>query len=288
MSKLIKTPLRYPGGKSRAIQDIETHFPVNLSQFNEYREPFIGGGSVFIYLKQKYPHLTYWINDLNPELYYFWKIAQSDLDKLITEIKYIKNNNQDGKALFQNLTSIDTTNLTELERATRFFILNRITFSGTVEAGGYSEQAFLRRFTDSSIARLAKIESILKDVKITNLDYSQLLETSEKKVFIFLDPPYFTATKSRLYGKRGNLHTNFEHQQFANKLKECSHKWLITYDDSVEIRKNFYFAHIYEWELQYGMNNYKQKKANKGQELMITNYLVKQIKKESQQLSLNL
>ena len=55
-------------------------------------------------------------------------------------------------------------------------------------------------------------------------------------------------------------------------MKTCKHSWLITYDDSPEIRNNFKFAHIHEWELQYGMNNYKQGKAEKGKELFIYNY----------------
>ncbi|MFO5492841.1 MAG: DNA adenine methylase, partial [Cuspidothrix sp.] len=55
-------------------------------------------------------------------------------------------------------------------------------------------------------------------------------------------------------------------------LKQCPHNWLITYDDCPEIRENFKWANITEWELQYGMNNYKQKTAEKGQELFISNY----------------
>ncbi|MFM6152235.1 MAG: DNA adenine methylase, partial [Sphaerospermopsis kisseleviana] len=46
---MIKSPLRYPGGKSRAIKQIAQHLP---TQFTEFREPLVGGGSVFIYLKQ--------------------------------------------------------------------------------------------------------------------------------------------------------------------------------------------------------------------------------------------
>ena len=72
----IKSPLRYPGGKFKSIKQISQLLP---EDFTEYREPFVGGGSVFIYLKQQYPDLKIWINDLNPELFYFWKIAQSDL-----------------------------------------------------------------------------------------------------------------------------------------------------------------------------------------------------------------
>ncbi|MFO0142327.1 MAG: DNA adenine methylase, partial [Aphanizomenon sp.] len=60
------------------------------------------------------------------------------------------------------------------------------------------------------------------------------------------------------------------------------HNWLITYDNCPEIRENFQWANITEWELQYGMNNYKQKKAEKGQELFISNYEIKQKLQKSQ------
>ncbi|MEH1949526.1 MAG: DNA adenine methylase [Nostoc sp.] len=270
---MIKSPLRYPGGKSKAINQISEYLP---GIFSEFREPFVGGGSVFIYLKQKFPDIKIWINDLNRELFLFWKIAQSDLAPLVKEIRHIKVKYTDGKLLFTELTSVDVNNLSDLERAIRFFVLNRITFSGTVESGGFSQEAFHKRFTDSSIERLEKLENILsKNVKITNLDYSHLLESEGEEVFLFLDPPYFSATKSKLYGKDGDLHTSFEHQRFAELLQKCHHRWLITYDNSQQIRENFQWANISEWELQYGMNNYKQSGAAKGKELFITNYEVK-------------
>jgi DNA adenine methylase len=267
---MIKSPLRYPGGKSKAINQIIEYLP---ESFTEFREPFVGGGSIFIYLKQKLPNLKIWINDLNRELYLFWKIAQSDISQLVAEIRRIKNEYTDGKLLFTELVKVDINNLSDLERAVRFFVLNRITFSGTVESGGFSQEAFHKRFSNSSIDRLEKLECILsKDVRITNLDYSELLYSSGEQVFIFLDPPYFSATKSKLYGKDGNLHTSFEHLKFAESLQKCPYKWLITYDDSLQIRENFNWANIFEWELQYGMNNYKQGSAAKGKELFITNY----------------
>ncbi|WP_017651534.1 DNA adenine methylase [Fortiea contorta] len=267
---MIKSPLRYPGGKSRAINQIAACLP---DSFSEFREPFVGGGSVFIYLKQIFPDLKIWINDLNRELFLFWQCAQSRLPQLVEAIRGIKDNSTNGRLLFQDLTNLDTTSLSDFERAVRFFVLNRITFSGTVESGGFSEQAFQQRFTYSSIERLEKLEKILTaDVKITNLDYSELLEVDGNDVLIFLDPPYFAATKSRLYGKDGDLHTSFEHQRFAELMNKCSHKWLITYDDSLVIRENFADSHLWQWELQYGMNNYKQSSAAKGKELLITNY----------------
>ena len=232
----------------------------------------MGGGSLFIFLQQKKPDLRIWINDLNPELYCFWKGAQIDSEKLAREVRVVKRERQNGQELFDELLRMSISSLTEFERALRFFILNRITFSGVVESGGFSQLAFKTRFTDSSIDRLAKIGPMLEKIKITQLDYHLLLGEGDTSVFTFLDPPYFKAIKSRLYGKNGILHTSFNHEEFAQQMKTCSHSWLITYDDSPEIRRNFSYANIYEWELQYGMNNYRQGKADKGSELFIMNY----------------
>ncbi|NJK34277.1 MAG: DNA adenine methylase [Oscillatoriales cyanobacterium SM2_2_1] len=275
---MIKSPLRYPGGKSRAIQQMKSLLP---KEFEEYREPFVGGGSFFIYLRQVHPKLKIWINDLNPGLYFFWKCAQIDSEKLAKETLKIKSERTNGRDLFNELVNVNSENLSEFERAVRFFVLNRITFSGVVESGGYSQLAFVGRFTESAIERVAKLGKILEGIKITHLDYCEILADGEKEVFTFLDPPYFKATKSKLYGKNGILHTGFNHDEFASEMKKCNHSWLITYDDSSQIRGNFKFANIYDWELQYGMNNYKQGKADKGSELFISNYKLP-IKQESE------
>jgi len=269
MISKIKSPLRYPGGKSRAISRMKSLLP---AEFDEYREPFVGGGSFFIYLKQARPDLKFWINDLNPELYYFWKRSQIDSEILAREVMKIKRKRSNGQKLFNELLNVETKTLTAFERAVRFFILNRITFSGVVESGGFSQLAFETRFTESSIERLAKLGKVLEGIKITHTDYRELLGHGGKNIFTFLDPPYFKATKSKLYGRNGILHTNFSHDDFAREMKKCKHSWLITYDDSHEIRKSFAFAKIHEWKLQYGMNNYKQGKAEKGSELFIYNY----------------
>lgn len=271
-AQTIKSPLRYPGGKSRAVEQIMGYLP---TRFAEYREPFVGGGSLFVHLRQKYPAMPMWINDLNYELYCFWKCAQGDADALADEIARVKAERLDGRALFEELAKTDAGKLSDFERAVRFFVLNRITFSGTVESGGFSQGAFEKRFTDSSVARVRRLGSLLRGVRITNLDYRELLHAPGEDVLLFLDPPYFSATQSRLYGRRGILHTSFDHDEFAAELRQCQHKWLVTYDDSECIRENFAFASLYEWELQYGMNNYKQASAAKGKELFIANYRVR-------------
>lgn len=263
----IKSPLRYPGGKSRALKHI---LPI-IPKFDEYREPFVGGGSVFFALKQLFSEKEYWINDLNTDLYLFWDACKNNMDLLVSKVNEIQETGTDGREIFNKLTD-GTKDFTNFERAVRFFILNRITFSGTIDSGGYSEQSFNGRFTDSSIKRLEDIKEYVSNVKITNIDYETVVNKYGDNVFIFLDPPYLSTTKSKLYGKKGNLHTTFDHERFAENMETCKHKWLITYDNSPEIKKLFSFANIHEWELQYGMNNYKQASASKGKELFISNY----------------
>lgn len=268
MKKIIKSPLRYPGGKSRAIPQILPLIPANITEF---REPFVGGGSVFFAMKSIFgEHIqSYWINDVNKDLYCFWRYARDANEDLVRCIEEYKNQYHDGRKLHRYW--LDEANvLSDFDRAVRFFIMNRITFSGTVDSGGYSQGAFKGRFTDSSIQRLRDIYHMMQGVKITNLDYTELLKGEGG--FIFLDPPYYSATHSKLYGKKGDLHTHFDHERFAQEMKLCRHSWLITYDDSSYIRELFNWATIIEWTLQYGMNNYKQNKASSGKELFVLNY----------------
>lgn len=278
---MIKSPLRYPGGKSKSVHLIAERMP----DFDEFREPFVGGGSVFLYAKQQHPNKSFWINDLYFELFKFWEMAQKDINNLIKQIYQWRKSFPIGKELHRFLNE-NLAYFNDLERAAAFFIYNRITFSGTSLSGGYSEAAFKGRFTESSIQRLKNFAPIVTNTQITNLDYQKVIDKAGKNVFIFLDPPYFSATKSALYGKNGNLHKAFDHEAFAQTMKQCKHKWLITYDDSDYIRELFSFAHIEPWTLTYGMKNVNSDTDKKGKELFISNYLIEK-KRENQQLTLH-
>jgi len=279
---MIKSPLRYPGGKSRAIDTIAKLIP----DFDEFREPFLGGGSVFVYIKQRYPNKKFWINDLYSELYKFWEMTQKDINSLIDKIYEWRNAYPVGKELYQFLTQ-NMTVFNDLERAAAFFIYNRITFSGTTLSGGYSEGAFAGRFTESSIQRLSQLSEVVNGSMITNYDYEEVVQKEGKNVFIFLDPPYYSATKSALYGKNGNLHKSFDHKRFAENMKNCKHKWLITYDDSEYVRELFSFAKITPWNLTYGMRNITENSDQTGKELFISNYFCSEkIQAKNMQLEL--
>ena len=75
--------------------------------------------------------------------------------------------------------------------------------------------------------------------------------------------------KSKLYGKKGILHLNFNHKNLRDYLYKIKSKFLLTYDNCEFIRELYKDFYTLEWNLQYGMNNYKQVKADIGKELFI-------------------
>lgn len=267
----MKSPLRYPGGKSRLIKILKDLVPEN---YIEYRELFVGGGSFFFHEKETHPSKKFWINDLYEPLINFWVRIRDEPEPVIKKIVYYKHLFEDGKDLFFYLRE-NYDNLNQTDKAAAFFVFNRITFSGTTDSGGYSNESFHKRFTKSSIERLEKIIPQLKDVKITNENYKDIINDDGEKVFLFLDPPYYSATKSGLYGKKGNLHKNFNHEEFAKIIKTCKHDYLITYDNCDYIKNLFSFANITPVTFAYGMKNSGIISNQIGNEILISNYLNK-------------
>ena len=275
---IIKSPLRFPGGKSKAIKYIMPFVP----DFDEYREPMVGGGSVFFALKQKFPEKKYWINDIDPNVYWFWISCRDSPFELVSAVNLLKERYKNGRELYNFLMKSANRPTSSIDIAARFFILNRITFSGLTESGGYSEQAFKERFTQSSVNRIVTASTLLQGVKITNKDFSELIHKKGTRVFIFLDPPYYSNSKSKLYGKNGQLHIRFNHEIFFDRLRACRHNWLVTYDNCSKIEKLFNKNRSenwlkFAWELKYGVNNQNRQIAKVGEELFILNYAIRSI-----------
>jgi DNA adenine methylase len=265
-----RSPLRYPGGKQKAIDQISRFFPKSAQ---EYREPLVGGGSAYFHARRTNLAQSYWINDKFKELIAFWKTVQNPTAcaALIDELERLRNDFRSADEIKEYFLRARSEQPKDAYRqALLFFFFNRVTFSGTTRAGGFSSSASIMRFTKSAIERLGSMPAALAGTKITNLDFQDVVNKPGEDVFIFLDPPYFTA--ARLYGHSGSLHT-FDHARLANILKHSPHKFLITYDDCAEVRKLYGWAAIKSWSLQYGMNNCNLQRESKiGSELFIANY----------------
>ena len=282
--KSYKTPLRYPGGKSRACTKMDPFFP-DLRNYKEYREPFLGGGSVAIHITKKYPKLDIWVNDLYEPLYNFWRVLQDDGNALYETLCDLKSRHPDpvygpqelgyeypAKKLFlESKNIVNDYTESNLSRASSFYIINKCSFSGLTESSSFSRQASVANFSMRGIEKLPGYTKLIENWKITNWSYESLL-TDHKDVFVYLDPPY--DIKDNLYGNKGNMHNEFNHDDFASDCDRYVCNQLISYNSSNLVKERFDGWNAGEFDLTYTMRSVgeymREQKGRK--ELLLYNY----------------
>ena len=272
--KSLKTPLRYPGGKSRACTKLDQYIP-DLRDYKEYREPFLGGGSVAIHITKKYPHLDIWVNDLYEPLVNFWKTLQDDgyaLYKRLQELKSRFPDEGSAKGLFLEAKElVNDDSISPLYRACAFYVINKCSFSGLTESSSFSRQASYANFSMRGIEKLQGYSQIIKNWKITNLSYEQLL-TDDKECFTYLDPPY--DIRSNLYGRKGSMHYGFDHDSFASDCDRFVGAQLISYNSSQLVKDRFQGWEVGEFDLTYTMRSVGEymREQKERKELLLFNY----------------
>ena len=205
--KSLKTPLRYPGGKSKAIKTLSQWYPKVIT---EYREPFIGGGSIAIDVTKANPDIPVWINDLYVPLYNFWvqlRDRGQDLSESVREQKekMLESGTQEEKDKFakelfnQYASEIDSYD--NFQKAVAFFIMNKCSYSGLTENSTFSRTAANANFSLVGADKLAQFSEVIKNWKITNIDYSEVMNADgPENTFVFLDPPYDTEYREPFIG----------------------------------------------------------------------------------------
>ena len=230
------SPLRYPGGKNRAVKEIYSCIPASEKLLCS---PFLGGASVELACSTRMQVRGY---DAFDPLVDFWNVLMDDPDGLADAVsKYYPL----SRAKFYNLQKIYIGLDSLMDRAAAFFVLNRSSFSGTTLSGGMSPNH--PRFTKSAIQRL-------RDFRVTNFsvkkaDFKESIEKN-KDAFLYLDPPYLNG--QLLYGLRGDTHKGFDHTALADMLHKRD-RWILSYNDCETIRR-FYRGHqILAIDWTYGM-----------------------------------
>ncbi len=248
------SPLRYPGGKTRACKIIDNiiteHF--DISQFDTLCSPFFGGGSFEFYFQNKYNYKLI-VNDKFTPLYNFWQQIKTNKHILCDELTKITSV---SKAQFINYRdTIMELNDDMLQQSIQYFIINRCSFSGATLSGGFSQEASLKRYTPSSINKIKSLD--FTNIDVYNFDFEYFIDNfTNENTLIFLDPPYYLEKQSKLYGNNGDMHENFNHHLLCEIMK-TKKNWLITYNNC-EYIKNIYKDYlIIEVNWSYGMNKSK-------------------------------
>ena len=272
--KSLKTPLRYPGGKSRAVTKMDPYFP-DLRNYKEFREPFLGGGSVAIYITKKYPDLTIWANDLYEPLVNFWQQLQmfgTDLKNALADLKSSHNDPVSAKALFlSSKVKVGDISVNNFDRAVAFYIVNKCSFSGLTESSSFSPQASNANFSMRGIEKLPDYSQLISKWRISNFSYDYMMD-GNRNVFMYLDPPY--DIKDNLYGNKGSMHKGFDHDKFAADCDNNDMDQLISYNSDQLVKDRFKNWNAAEFDLTYTMRSVGEYMRDQKQrkELLLFNY----------------
>ena len=248
------SPLRYPGGKTRACKIIDNilleYF--DITNFDTIISPFFGGGSFEFYLQNKY-RFKLIVNDKFIPLYNFWKQVKINKTILCDELRKIKSVSKEQFIAYR--TTIMNLNDDILQQSIQYFIINRCSFSGSTLSGGFSQEASNKRFTLSSINKIEELD--FTNIEIYNDDFYEFINNFNiSSSLMFLDPPYYLENKSKLYGNNGDLHQDFNHELLFDLLN-TKKNWIITYNNCEYIRNLYKDFIIIDVNWSYSMNTSK-------------------------------
>ena len=266
----INSPFRYAGGKFYARKLImECVIP-----HSRYVEPFAGGASIFF---GKPKVATNWLNDIDTDLINCLTAIRDNPREIIDALENeeaTKERHSYYKSVFQPET--------DLERAVRWFYLNRTSYSGIMNMQncfwGYGDQFSMR--PENWPRNILRTSVKLQGVNLTSLDFEEVIDETEDGAFLFVDPPYFNRDQDKFYTHSFTLE---DHYRLSESLGRNSTRlnFLLTYDNSPEIWRLYEWADtVVEKQWNYTINrtddqkNGTKRKGNryKGNELFILNY----------------
>lgn len=264
--------LRYPGGKAKLLMFLAQHIPNNSEISGRYIEPFVGGGSVFLYVRPKRALIA----DLNTELIDLYTGIRTYPHKVWEIFEHFPS----GKEAYYKIRDGEIEHKPMYYRAARTLYLNRTCFKGMwrhnpkgVFNVGYGGEDRRWVITHESLIELSRI---FRKATIVQSDFGPILDEAGKDDFIFLDPPYNPGQKEMTEAHYINGKFSFEDQiRLSRKLRKLSKKnrvkWLMTnssHPEICELYKGFNIVKIPK-----GTSRVIGVATNNSNEVVISNYL---------------
>jgi len=238
-------PFPYVGGKNRLAKKIISLLPEHTT----YVEPFAGGAQVFFH---KQPSRVEVLNDLNEEIVNFFRVCQSHYEELVRCLRFTVA----SRRLHELLTNTPTQILTDIQRAARFFYLQKNSFGGLVVRRNFHYSVGARpNFRPERIPELlVKTHQRLQAVQIECLPFQDVIRKYDRPAtFFYLDPPYWDRELYRF---------NLKEEDFVDLEKllgQVKGKFMLSLNDVPEVRKLFAKFGISDVTLAYSA----QKRAGK-------------------------
>lgn len=251
----MKSPFAYIGGKSRLAKTIIPLIP----QHKTYCEAFSGAAWIFFKKDQSAVEV---INDLDSDLITFYRVVQNHLEEFLKQFKWLLTSREQ----FQDWKDqIEVRGLTDIQRAARYYYIQRLAFGGKVKGRTYGVQID-RAIPRINLLRLeeemSSVHLRLAHVRIENLPAMDLIKRYDRPdTFFYCDPPY-------------HGHPDYKHNlvlddfiEMANVLKDIKGQFILSINDHPDIREVFKEFDIRPVSLLYTVGA----KPTTGNELIIKN-----------------
>lgn len=294
--KPAKPFLKWAGGKTQLINDIEKALPKNIthSKFT-YVEPFVGSGAVLFWMLKKFPNIEKAvINDINEDLINVYRIIAAQPRELIEilatfqhEFHELTEKLEEQKTYYyKQRTLYNTRGTDKITQAALFIFLNRTCFNGLYRVNrnnGFNVP--MGRYKNPTICdkeNILAVSKVLQKVEILSGDYEATLNHASDNTFFYFDPPYKPLSDTSSFNSYAKDEFNDEEQirlrNFCVKLDNLGHKWMLSNSDvRGKNEKDNFFDDIYADFLIKRVDakrsiNANPEKRGKLKELLIQNY----------------
>ncbi len=295
--KTIKPFLKWAGGKSQLLEEIERYYPFDSEEIRKYAEPFVGGGAVLFDILSKYDLEEIYISDINAELINAYLIIRDDIDALIEMLSTIQNdfialNTDDRKAFYMqkrkrfNDLKVNGNENINIEKAALMIFLNKTCFNGlfrvnkrglfNVPMGAYKNPLICDE------KNLMAVSDKLQEVTIVCGDYKESADFIDENTFVYFDPPYrpitdtssFTSYTENLFNDEAQI----ELANFVDDMDKKGAKIVISNSDPKNSNAednffdNIYSGHKIKRVEATRMINCQAQARGKIKELLISNF----------------
>lgn len=249
------SPLAYVGGKSK----LSKHIVSNIPEHKTYCEVFSGAAWVFFKKPESQVEV---LNDLDSDLVSFYRVVSSHLEEFLKQFKWCLT----SREWFEDWRNqIEGRGLTDIQKAARYYYIQRLTFGGKVKNRSYGV-SIDRKTPRLNLMRIEEEMSAvhlrLSNVRIENLSWEQFIPRYDRSdTFFYCDPPYYESPEYK---------HNFELKNFmdlAGMLAAIKGKFILSINDHPKMREVFKNYKIRPVSLLYSVSG----KPTKASELIISN-----------------
>ena len=263
--------LKWAGGKTQLLNDIESYLPDNFeSKFDKYFEPFVGGGAVFFHLITQFNFDCVYLGDTNGDLILTYRVIQKNPEELIEVLEglskeYLGKSDECREKMFKDFRSgfnkihcegskIPKNNHVEI--ASKMLFLNKTCFNGLYRVNKKGEFnvpfAHPKKPLICDKNNILTVSDVLTDVKIKCADYSKSKKYIDEFSFVYMDPPYRPINGKKSFEGYSKSDFNDDNQwelaKFCEEIdKENGAKFILNNSDPENyIEDDSFFKDLYK------------------------------------------